>query len=193
MTAYEPSGHEITCLLAAAGRGEGSAADRLLPLVYEHLRALAASFLAQDRPAHTLQPTALVHEAYLKLVGADHVRWEGRSHFFAVAAKAMRQILLNHARDRQAAKRGGAGRRVTLHDAAAPSSDVDVDLEALDVALTELERVDERQSRIVEMRFFGGMSVEDTAEVLGLSERTVQLEWRMAKARMKTYLNRLGL
>lgn len=193
MTASGPTGKEITSLLEAAGRGEGSAADRLLPLVYDRLRALAASFMAQDRPAHTLQPTALVHEAYIKLVGADHVQWEGRSHFFAVAAKAMRQILMNHARDRQAAKRGGAGRRVTLHDVTAPSTDAEVDLEALDAALTELERVDDRQSRIVEMRFFGGMTVEDTAEVLGLSERTVQLEWRMAKARMKTYLDRLGV
>ncbi|MBX3396769.1 MAG: sigma-70 family RNA polymerase sigma factor [Phycisphaerae bacterium] len=189
MSGIESDGNEITCLLEAAGRGESSAAERLLPLVYERLRALAASYLAQDRPGHTLQPTALVHEAYLKLVGSENIQWEGRSHFFSVAAKAMRQILMNHARDRRAFKRGGLGERVTLHDAQASSSDIDVDLERLDGALTELERVDPRQSRVVELRFFGGMTIEDTAAVMGLSERTIQLEWRMAKARLKTYLD----
>ncbi len=185
--------HAVTELLLAAGQGRPSAAEQLLPIVYEELRALAGSFLARQHPAHTLQPTALVHEAYIKLVGAQNPEWNGRAHFFAVAARAMRQILINHARDRNAVKRGGAARRVTLHDAAAASPDAEVDLEALDSALAELERVDRRQSQIVEMRFFGGMSIEDTAEVLGLSERTIQLEWRMAKARMKVYLDRLGV
>ncbi len=202
MTEPHESSSDLRTLLDAARCGQASAAEQLLPLVYDELRALAASFLAQERPAHTLQPTALVHEAYIKLIASNTPAWEGRSHFFAVAAKAMRQILMNHSRDRKAAKRGGALQRVTLDEAVIrdtpggsprhePSAS-EIDLEALDTALTDLERIDERQCRIVEMRFFGGMTVEETASVLDLSERTVQLEWRMAKARLKTALIRAG-
>jgi RNA polymerase sigma factor (TIGR02999 family) len=179
---------DVTALLSAAGQGSGTASEQLMALVYEELRLLAGSYLAAERQSHTLQPTALVHEAFLKLVGNREIAWEGRSHFFAVAAKAMRQILMNHARNRGTLKRGGLAQRVTLDQAVAPLSSAEVDLEALDQALTELERIDERQCRIVELRFFGGMSVDDTARVLDLSPRTVQLEWRMAKARLKTML-----
>jgi len=180
---------QVTLLLDRAGEGQGSAVDQLLPLVYDELRALASSFFRGQRPDHTLQPTALVHEAYAKMVKppasspeSGAARWNGRAHFFAVAATAMRQILANHARDRRAAKRGGDWHRITLSDQLTPTAGRDFDLVALDDALGALALLDERQSRIVELRFFGEMTVEEIAHVLNISVSTVEREWRMARA-----------
>ena len=176
----------ITSLLEAAQAGRASAIDQLLPLVYDELRALAGSMFRGQRH-HTLQPTALVHEAYAKMVrsGGDsssQAQWTGRAHFFAVAAKAMRQVLSNHARDRRAAKRGGEWQRVTLSEHVTPNASRDFDLLALDEALEALGALDERQGRIVELRFFADMTVDEIAHVLGVSASTVEREWRMARA-----------
>ncbi len=170
--------------------GHRSAAEQLLPLVYEELRGLADRFLRRERRDHTLQPPALVHEAYLRLVHQDRVQWQGRAHFYAVAAQAMRRILINHARAHDADKRGGERDRVTLCDGNLPPSDHDsirgfsepVDLLALNDAMQRLERMDERQCRVVELRFFGGLTVEEAAEALGISQRLVKLDWKMARA-----------
>ena len=185
MGSSEPSEHEATRILNALAErsGEGSAQrDRLLELVYDALRRVAATFLADERPDHTLQPTALVHEAYLKLVGQESVSWEGRSHFMALAAQAMRRILVDHARGRGREKRGGDWQRIELEPEFAPGAEEPRDLLALDGALQRLAEVSERQARVVELRFFGGLSTEVTAQVLGVSERTVVREWRFAKA-----------
>lgn len=172
----------ITELLVQVGQGRRSAAEQLMPLVYDQLRALARSFFAAQRPNHTLEPTALVHEAFLRLVGPSQTDWTGRAHFFAVAAKAMRQILINHAEAKQAAKRGGGWQRITLSEAVHESGDREVELLALNEALSSLEEMDERQARVVELRFFGGLTVEEAAEVLKVAPRTIELDWRMAKA-----------
>ena len=177
----------ITILLEQAGQGRASAADHLLPLVYDELRALANSFFRRQRTDHTLQPTALVHEAYAKLVGScggatGQALWASRAHFFAVAAKAMRQILANHARDRRAAKRSGQWHRVTLSEGVTPSGHRDLDLVALDEALEQLAHLDERQAHVVELRFFAEMNVKEIAHVLGVSISTVERDWRMARA-----------
>ncbi len=173
---------DVTAMLDLIGRGEASP-DELLPVVYRELRALAGSVFRGQRADHTLQPTALVHEVYVRLVdrATPAGPWEGRRHFFAVAAKAMRQILINHAEKQRAAKRGGDWQRVTLAAVDTPGGARDIDLLALDEALTALERLDERQCRIVELRYFAGLTVEETAEVLEVSPRTVQLDWRMAR------------
>jgi RNA polymerase sigma factor (TIGR02999 family) len=178
---------EVTGVLLELEQRPG-AVQRLLPLVYDDLKALARSYFAAQPPDHTLQPTALVHEAYFRLVKAPEVSWSGRAHFFAVAAKAMRQILINHAEARHAGKRGGSRRRVSLSaaiDVAAPGtaaeSDRDVAIDALDAALNRLEARDERQARIVELRWFGGMSVAEIAHVLNVSQSTVEKDWRMAR------------
>ena len=170
-------------MLDRVARGE-AVGDDIVPVVYEELRSLAASLLRGQRAGHTLQPTALVHEAYVRLFGRrpEGDPWASRHHFFAVAAKAMRQILVNHAEARAAQKRGGAWHRVTLSAVDTPASALDVDLVALNEALERLERLDPRQCRIVELRFFGGMTVEETADALGISPRTVKLDWRMARA-----------
>ena len=188
-SSFESDDGRVTKLLDEAGQGRSSAVDQLLPLVYDELRALATSFFRGQRPDHTLQPTALVHEAYAKMVKppasspeTGAARWNGRAHFFAVAATAMRQILANHARDRRAAKRGGDWHRVTLSDQLTPTAEHDFDLVALDDALGALALLDERQGRIVELRFFGEMTVEEIAHVLGISVSTVEREWRMARA-----------
>lgn len=164
------------------------AAQRLLPLVYEDLRTLARSFFANQAAQHSLQPTALVHEAFLRLAKAPEVTWSGRAHFFAVAAKAMRQILVNHAEARRAEKRGGACERVSLSaawDVEAPGSGPapvhEVGIDALHSALTRLEALDERQARIVELRYFGGLTVAEAAHVLCVSQSTVEKDWRMAR------------
>lgn len=153
-----------------------------MPLVFDELRRLARSFFASQRPDHTLQPTALVNEAYVKLVGQEGAAWSGRAHFFAVAAKAMRQILINHAESKQAVKRGEGWHRVTLAAADPKSSSREVDLLVLNEALAALEALDERQARVVELRFFGGLTVDETAAILGVAPRTIELDWRMAKA-----------
>ncbi len=181
---------EVTRLLEDLSSGHQKAADQLIPLVYEGLRQLAGRYLSQERPGHTLQPTALVHEAYLQLVDQRQVRWQNRAHFFGVAATLMRRILMEHARNRQAAKRGGSAQKVSLDEAAALPLRQDVDLLALDDALTSLTALDARQSRVVELRFFGGLTVEEIGEVLGVSPTTVKREWRLAKAWLARELDR---
>ncbi len=177
----KPSSQEVTAILKEWSAGDREALERLMPLVYGELRRLAASHLRSERGDHTLQPTALVHEAYLRLVGQRSVSWANRAHFFGIAARMMRRVLVDHARRRLAAKRSPGTLYVALgEDAAAP--DRTPELLALDRALTELERLDPRQARVVELRFFAGLSVEETAEVAGVSTATVKREWRTARA-----------
>jgi RNA polymerase sigma-70 factor (ECF subfamily) len=172
-----------TMLLARVQAGETEAAAELLGVVYEELRGLAASYMAGQGPGHTLQPTALVHEAFIKLVDRTSPHYSGRGHFFAVAATAMRQILVDHARAENAQKRGGGRTRVSLEEGLAPSGGGSViDVVALDEALKTLGELDERQAKIVEMRFFAGLTVDEVAAVLGVSRSTVEEEWRMARA-----------
>lgn len=177
-----PSLDEATQLLGAIGRGEPGAGARLLPVVYEELRALAASYFRRQPDNHTLQPTALVHEAYLKLVHQTSAQWNDRAHFFAVAAKAMRQILVNHAHARNAEKRGGGATRIILGDDLAPTPERDFDAIALDEALKRLTALDERKASVVELRFFSGLSVDEVAHVLNVSKTTVEADWRLARA-----------
>jgi RNA polymerase sigma factor (TIGR02999 family) len=178
-----PEKGEFTRILGELERGDPSAAERLLPLVYDELRALAGEFFSRRPAGHTLQPTALVHEFFLRISGNEAMRWESRAHFMAVAARAMRQILINHARDKGAAKRGG-GRRVTLDEALSPpvGERREIDLIELDLALGKLAALSERQARIVEARFFGGLTIAECAQVLGVGTTTVEDDWRLAKA-----------
>jgi len=173
---------DITALLKDWSGGDREALERLLPAVYGELKRLAASYLRSERPDHTLQPTALVHEAYLRLQGQRSVVWSNRAHFYGIAARIMRRILVDHARRRGAAKRDGAALRVTLVDADAGADDRAPELIALDSALTTLEELDPQQARIVELRFFGGLTVEETADAAGISTATVKREWRTARA-----------
>lgn len=177
----EQSDNQITKVLERLVGGDDEAAQQLYPRVYSELRAIAGRWFRSGSRESTLQPTALVHEAYLHLVDQTHAGWRNRSHFFAVAAIAMRQILIQHARHRSAKKRGSQWGRVTL-SAAAIADRGTLDLLDLDEALTELAMLHERQAKVVELRFFAELSVEEAAEVLGVSERTVKLDWRMAKA-----------
>lgn len=172
---------DVTGLLVAWKNGSSEALDELIPIVYAELRKLARHQLRGERPDHSLQPTALTHEAFLRLFGTQHVEWQNRAHFFAVASQLMRRVLVEHARQRRTLKRGAAPTRVALEDADAPVEPVDVDIVALNEALSELEQVDPRQSRVVELRYFGGLSMEETAEVLGISPATVKRDWRVAK------------
>jgi RNA polymerase sigma factor (TIGR02999 family) len=169
-------------LLRAWGRGDLGARDDLVPLVYRQLRRQAAAYLRRERLDHTLQPTALVHEAYVRLAGQDRVAWQNRAHFFGIAAHMMRRILVDHARERQAAKRPGAGLRVALDDRVGATLPVDCEVLLLDQALHELMRVDERQAQIVELRYFGGMSEHEVGQVLSVSRATVTREWQTARA-----------
>ena len=178
----KPSGQEVTALLREWSAGDRGALERLMPLVYGELRQLAASHLRSERGDHTLQPTALVHEAYLRLVGQRSVSWANRAHFFGIAAQMMRRVLVDHARRRLAAKRSPGTLRIDLGEETAAAPDRMPELLALDRALTELERLDPRQARVVELRFFAGLSVEETAEVAGVSSATVKREWRTARA-----------
>ena len=177
-----PSPKDVTRLLLEWSNGHHETRDQLIPLVYDELCRLADHYLRRERPDHTLQPTALVHEAYLRLVNETNVRWQNRTHFFGIAAHLMRQILVNHALSHRAAKRGGTAHKLSLDEAAAVSQERDVDLVALDEALISLTKIDPQQSRIVELRFFGGLTIEETAEVLGISPATVKREWTTAKA-----------
>ncbi len=177
-----PPSLELTRLLDAVSEGNRSAVDQLLPVVYHELRGLAQRRLAAERADHTLQATALVHEAYMKLIDQREVRWQNRAHFFGVAALAMRRILVNHAKAKGRIKRGGGGAKVELTDGAAVTAGPDLDIVALDEALKGLALVDERAARVVELRFFGGMSVEETAEVLGIAPATVKRDWTLARA-----------
>lgn len=186
----QPPSSDLTAILAAASAGDGPAADRLLPLVYDELRAQAARYLESERPDHTLQATALVHEAYLRLVDQTRVQWQDRVHFFAVAAVMMRRVLVNHAKARRAAKRGGQGLRLTLDESSASGGPRDIDLVALDEALERLAALDPQQARLVELRFFAGMSAAEAAPVLGISERTLHREWTVAKAWLHAELSK---
>ena len=181
--------HDVTRLLNDWANGNQQALDELTPLVYRELRQLAASCLRKERDGHTLQPTALVHEAYLRLVKPGSLRIESRGHFFALASQLMREILVDHARSRKAGKRDG-GSRLTLDEAAELSRSNDVDLLALDDALTQLSQMSPRQSRIVELRFFGGLSIAETAEFLEVSHATVEREWSVARTWLYREINR---
>lgn len=172
---------EVTRLLSAINEGEAGAREALVPVVYGELRVLAESYMRKERPGHTLQPTALVNEAWIRLADQTRVEWKGRAHFFGIAAQAMRRILVDHHRRRTAARRG-RDKAVTLIDDAADTFSDPLDFIALDRALDELAAMDPRAARIVEMRFFGGLTVEETAEVMEISTPTVKRDWRTAKA-----------
>jgi RNA polymerase sigma factor (TIGR02999 family) len=172
---------EITELLLAWGRGEEAALDRLIPLVYDELHRLAHHYMRQERPGRTLQSTALVHEAYQRLIDSRNVRWQDRTHFFAVSAQLMRRILVDFARSRRYLKRGGEACHLSLDEALTVSRQRGPELVALDDALSALAVTDARKSRVVELRFFGGLTVEETAEVLKVSPETVMRDWRLAK------------
>lgn len=173
---------EISLILKNWSGGKRESADALLSLVYDELRRIARQYLRKERSDHTLQPTALVHEAYMKLIDISDVSWQDRAHFFAVASNVMRHILVDHARARATDKRGGEARHIALEDAISLSDEPDIDLLALDEALKQLATFDEQQSKIVELRFFGGLTIEETARVLGISPATIKREWTMAKA-----------
>src|SRR5262245_1127374 len=185
-----PSPNEVTQLLLAWSQGDRSALDRLIPLVYAELRRLAHRYMGQERPGHTLQTTALVNEAYLRLIDASQVQWQNRAHFFGVSAQLMRRMLVDFARAHRNLKRGGEAQRVSLDEALLAPQETDADLVALDEALTALAAIDPRQARAVELRFFGGLSVEETAEVLQVSPETVHRDWRTAKAWLLRELSR---
>ncbi len=176
-----PSTGAVTALLRAWGDGDDGALEQLTPLVEAELRRLARGYMNRERRGHTLQATALVNEAFLKLTDARRIRWQDRAHFLGISARLMRRVLVDHARRRGYRKRGGDAQRVTLHDELVTSPDPTVDVVALDRALEALAKIDERKSRMIELRFFGGLSVEETAEVLHVSSDTVKRDWRLAK------------
>jgi RNA polymerase sigma-70 factor, ECF subfamily len=173
---------EISVILKDWSGGDRASADALLSLVYDELRKIAGQYLRKEKSGHTLQPTALVHEAYMKLIDISDISWNDRAHFFAVSASIMRRILVDHARGKLTEKRGGDIQRISLDDVDSFSDEPDIDLLAVDEALKELCKFDELQSRIVELRFFGGLTIEETAHVAGISPATVKREWAMAKA-----------
>lgn len=177
-----PPREEVTRILVNWTEGNPEAAARLMPIVYDELRQLARQYLQRERPDHTLQATGLVHEAYLRLVDQGTTTWQNRAHFFGVAAQVMRRILVDYARTHRAEKRGGNWDKLSFEEALAPSDERSVDLVALDDALKDLQTLDPRQSQIVELRFFGGLTNEEVGEVLQVSPRTVKREWRIAKA-----------
>ncbi len=190
MATPEPS--PITKIVNDITAGDRGAAERLFPALYDAFRDLAARYLKGERAGHTLSPTALVHEAYLKLVDQTRVNWQGKTHFFAVGAQVMRRILVDHARTKRRLKRGGGRARIELDENVALSPDRDEDLLAVDEALTKLARVDPRQAAIVELRFFGGLSVAEVAQVLGLSKRTIEGEWTSVRAWLRRELSGEG-
>ena len=184
-----PDAGQITQLLQEWSQGNQQAGDQLLPLVYEELRRQASRYLRKERANHTLQTTALIHEAYLKLIGKTQVEWQNRAHFFALAAQAMRRILVDHARERHREKRGGAAENLPLNEAfQLAAKEKSVDLIALDEALNRLAKLDARQVQVVELRYFSGLSHNETAEVLGLSNATVRNDWNLAKAWLRLEL-----
>jgi RNA polymerase sigma factor (TIGR02999 family) len=187
-----PAPPEVSRLLRAWSEGDAAALDQLLPLVYEELRRMARRYMDRQSPGHTLETTALIHEAYLRLVDQSEVKWQNRAHFFGVAATAMRHILVDYARTRQAAKRGGEVRLVSLDEAAVVSRERAAEMVALDDALQALAALDQRKSRVVELRYFGGLSVEETAEVLKVSRETVARDWRLARTWLLRELSRTG-
>jgi RNA polymerase sigma factor (TIGR02999 family) len=179
-----PTPNQVTELLLAWGQGDDVALERLIPLVYDELHRLAHRYLGGERAGHLLQTTALVNEAYLRLVDSSRVQWQNRAHFFAVSAQLMRRVLVDFARSRNYQKRGGDAIQISLHEELAGSTERGADLVALDDALTALAATDERASRVVELRFFGGLSIEETAEALKVSPETVKRDWTWAKAWM---------
>jgi len=178
----ETSSQQISHLLHRWSDGDSEALDQLTPLVYGELRRMARRYMRRQPPGHTLQTTALIHEAYLRLVGREEQRWENRAHFFSVAAQAMRHILMDYARARNREKRGGGGQRVSLDEAMTICPERVAELVALDDALTELAKLDDRRSKVVELRFFGGLTEEEIAEVLKVSPRTVSSDWSLARS-----------
>ncbi len=202
----DPDPGRITHLLCAWSAGDGAALDQLMPLVYGELRRLAQAHLRRERPGHTLQRTVLVHEAFLRLVNQRDVQWQGRSHFMGLASRLMRRILVDHARARLAVKRGDGAAHVSLEEAFGNAGEPDhdaeaalaaargegVDLVALDDALSRLEALDPQQAQVVELRFFGGLTVEETAEALGISTATVKREWAVARAWLHRALGEAG-
>ncbi len=188
MTTTAPQ--EVTQLLIAWSNGDQTALDKLIPLVYAELRRLARRYMDKEPAGHTLQTTALVNEAYLRLIEQKNMKWQNRAHFFAISAQLMRRILVSMARARHADKRGGAERPASLDEALIVSEERAAELVALDDALTQLAVLDPRRSRVVELRYFGGLSVEETAEVLGVSPDTVMREWKRAKAWLYTELRK---
>ena len=185
-----PAPKEVTQLLIAWSNGDQEALDKLVPLIYDELRRIARRYMKREPAGHTLQTTALVNEAYLRLIEQKGMKWQNRAHFFAISAQLMRRILVSMARARYANKRGGEARQVSLDEALVISEDRAAELVALDEAMNELAALDPRRSRVVELRYFGGLSVEETAEVLKISPETVMREWKRAKAWLYTELNR---
>jgi len=181
-TGMPQTAENVTQLLIGWSKGDKEALDQLLPIVSDELRRQAARYLRRERVRHTLQTTALIHEAYLRLVDQKSVQWQNRAQFFGIAAQLMRRILVDHARTRKRVKRGGSDIRVSLNDANLKSQSQDLDVVALDEALERLAQIDAQQGRIVELRFFSGLTVEETAEVLAISPATVKRDWSMAKA-----------
>jgi len=176
-----PKSQEVTALLQAWGQGDEAALQKLVPLVYDQLHAAARRYMAGERPGRTLQTTALIHETYLRLVNVRQVKWQNRAHFFAICARLMRRILVDFARSRGYQKRGGGAQRVDLDEVVTLSSEPEPNLVALDDALQRLAEMDQRKSRVVELRFFGGLDVRETAEVMKVSADTVMRDWKMAK------------
>jgi RNA polymerase sigma factor (TIGR02999 family) len=173
---------DLTQLLVDWGKGDTKALDGLMPLVYDELHRIASRYLRRERQGHTLQATALINEAYLRIVDQNRVNWQSRAHFFGVAAQMMRRILVDHARSHLYAKRGGGAQKLALDEAIATPQERDLDLVALDDALTTLAEIDPQQGRIIELRYFGGLTIEETAEALSISPATVKRDWTMAKA-----------
>lgn len=187
------SAPDVTQLLVSWSNGDRVALDALTPVVYDELRKLAHRYLMRERHDHTLQSTALVHEAYMRLIDQKHVQWQNRAHFFGVAAQMIRRILCDHARAHQTAKRGGGAAKLSLDEALAVPGGRDLNIVALDEALRQLEELDPKQSRIIELRFFTGLSIEETAEVMGISPATVKREWTTARAWLFRELQRGGV
>ena len=184
--------HSVTQLLEQWNHGDREALDKLMPLIYEELRKMAKRYMSGQNPGHTLQTTALIHEAYLRMVKQKEKHFENRAHFFGVAAQAMRHILVDYARARQTARRGGGARPISLEEAALVTQERAAELVAFDDALKELEKLSKRQSRVVELRYFGGLSVEETATVLEVSSDTVMRDWSMAKTWLHRALSPAG-
>jgi RNA polymerase sigma-70 factor, ECF subfamily len=186
----ESAPNEITQQLIAWSKGDETALEQLIPAVYQELRRMADRCLRGENAGHSLQPTALVHEAYLRLIDQTKVEWHNRAHFFGVAAQMMRRILIDHAKAKHRAKRGGGAQRLSLDETANYTHERAAELVALDDALKELSEIDERKSRIVELRYFGGLTVEETAQVLSISDKTVMRDWNLAKAWLYQQLTR---
>ena len=183
------SSEEVTQLLVAWSNGDKKAMDQLMPLVYQQLHRLARRRLVQEGPGHTLQTTALVHEAYLRLVGQKKSRWQNRAHFYAIAAQMMRRVLVDYARNRRCAKRGGGAQKMSFDEMMVVSGGNAASVVAVDEALTTLAQIDERKSKMVELRFFGGLSIEETAAVLGVSTDTIRRDWTFTKVWLQRAIN----